>query len=118
MEAVQEEWIPDDNAEAMLKAVGYRFIVSESHWLRQLWDLLSAVLIIYSLILAPIDLAFRPYLRGSTTLFNIELFVDIFFLSDVLLNFFTTFIENGNEVPQLPSSLRHSRHSNMLRPVH
>ena len=41
VEAVQEEWIPDDNAEAMLKAVGYRFIVSESHWLRQLWDLLS-----------------------------------------------------------------------------
>ena len=77
------------------------FVISETNGFRQLWDLLSAVLILYSVALAPMDIAFRPYIEGSYELFVIEVFVDVFFLLDVLSNFFTTYFHNGNEVRSL-----------------
>lgn len=100
IEHAMSGWINDADAIAPFEARA-KFVVSEAHALRQLWDLVSAVLILYSLVLAPMDLAFRPFLEGSPALFGLEVFMDVFFLADVILNFFTTYIENGNEVRSL-----------------
>ena len=76
-------------------------LISETHWARQGWDLVSAALIIISLVQAPLDLGFASFLEGNTALFVFEMFTDVFFCSDVLLNFFTTYVANGNEVRSL-----------------
>lgn len=78
-----------------------RCLISEAHAARQLWDLLSAILILLSLVLAPLDLGFRSFVSTNQGLFGLEVFTDVFFLADVVLNFFTTYIDHGNEVRSL-----------------
>ena len=172
-----------DVADSLPSQQHSRFVISETHAARQLWDLVSAVLILYSLVVAPIDLAFRSYLHESAgtaatprthvslashnlpraelrhamppchttphltrsllsiphlrcrgmlcyaaprratprhamprrtmpchallaVLTGLEIATDTFFLLDVVLNCFTTYIDNGNEVWDLRRILR------------
>lgn len=77
-----------------------RLVMSESSTARQLWDVISAILIFYSIVIAPLDLAFGEMIRDRLdTISGIEIFVDSFFVADIALNFFTSYIDvHGNEV--------------------
>ena len=88
--------ILDDVPELVLPAAATRRLGIRNTTARTCYFLCAIVsftllsLAIDSLVLAPMDLAFRPYLAGSTPLFLLEVFMDSFFLLDVVLNFFTT----------------------------
>ena len=77
-----------------------RLVMSESSTARQLWDVISAILIFYSIVIAPLDLAFGEMIRDRLdTISGIEIFVDSFFVADIALNFFTSYMDvHGNEV--------------------
>ena len=81
-----------------LRKEGSWCLIGEFHPARQTWDLVSSVLILISIIQAPLDIGFGAFIDDNRVLFAIDLFGDVFFLADVLLNFFTTYSDNGNEV--------------------
>ena len=81
-----------------LRKEGSPCLIGEFHPARQTWDLVSSVLILISIIQAPLDIGFSTFIDGNRLLFAVDIFGDVFFLADVLLNFFTTYSDNGNEV--------------------
>lgn len=61
------------------------------------WDLLTMLFALYNCVTVPLDFAFNSV--SSETLLVINTFFDCCFMLDVLLNFFTTYIDNnGDEV--------------------
>jgi hypothetical protein len=68
------------------------------------WDLLILILVLISCGLIPFQIAFRhaAYRLGSEIIY----FIDVFFLIDILLNFFTSYRHQGVEVIQKPRIAR------------
>jgi len=61
--------------------------------LRQVWDVVSAVLILYIAFCLPVFMSFEP--RISDTVLYFDLAVDLFFLLDIALSFMTGFYKDG-----------------------
>jgi len=61
--------------------------------LRQVWDVVSAVLILYIAFCLPVFMSFEP--RISDAVLYFDLAVDVFFLLDIALSFITGFYKDG-----------------------
>jgi voltage-gated potassium channel len=69
------------------------------------WDLLILALIIVSCLLIPFQIAFRHVTDWSGT--EIVYLIDIFFLIDIFLNFFTSYRHKGAEITDRKQSSGH-----------
>ena len=79
-------------------------LLDNAHWLilpnnpkKQIWDVFIMILLIYTAIFVPIKVSFDAL--NSTGMFVFDLFVDIFFLTDVVVSFFSIVEdERGNYI--------------------
>ena len=71
-------------------------IIRENSHFRIIWDFFVLVLIIANCILIPFHSAFlhKTYRTGSEIIY----FIDLIFLIDIFLNFFTSYRHRGTEV--------------------
>jgi len=60
---------------------------------RQGWDIMTAVLIIYIAFVLPVTMSFEP--QVSSAMLTWDIVLDVIFLIDIPLNFFTGFTEDG-----------------------
>ena len=58
-----------------------------------IWSLVMLTLLLYTSIVTPFVVAFVPYPPFTFTIW--ELFIDALFFSDIIINFFTPYYENG-----------------------
>lgn len=86
-------------------------IIKEQSKFRTIWDLLILVLIVVSIIIIPVQFAFKHdvTLLGSVAVYAI----DIFFLIDIFLNTKTSFRIAGVEVSERPFLFKHYYKSNL-----
>ena len=71
-------------------------VIRENSRFRFGWDLFILVLIIASCLLIPFQIAFRHVTDWSGT--EIVYLIDLFFLIDIVLNFFTSYRHKGTEI--------------------
>ena len=60
------------------------------------WEMVLCILILYSAITVPYILAFDDEAIHLSAFWFLELFVDVFFITDLVLNFFTTYYDIGS----------------------
>jgi hypothetical protein len=72
-----------------------KFIIYLNSWYRKLWDSLIFFIIIYTSIITPIYLSFW---EESILLKSIELLIEIIFVIDLFINFFTTYIDEEEAI--------------------
>ena len=60
---------------------------------KERWDLLIALLLIYTGFVVPIRIAF--YIFASPGFIVFELLIDLCFIADIILTFFTAYEKNG-----------------------
>lgn len=79
--------------------------IRENSRFRIIWDLFIMVLIIASCILIPFQIAFRhmAYRAGSEIIY----LIDLFFLIDIFLNFFTSYRHRGTEITDRKKAATH-----------
>lgn len=81
-------------------------IIRLSHPFRTRWDVLTMVLALYNGITLPVIVAFRP--DNDLGFLIVNLLIDFVFLTDIVLNFFTTYVdENKDEVYEHKKIIRH-----------
>jgi hypothetical protein len=68
-------------------------VILPTNKVKQWWDLLIIVLLLYTAIYIPIKVSFIE--ESYTAVFVFELLVDILFLTDVVLTFFTAFYKKN-----------------------
>lgn len=72
--------------------------VSCSGTFRQCWDLCSLIAVIYCTFMVPYDMTFDPPASAGVSS-AIDMSVEVFFMTEILLNFFTSYInEDGVEI--------------------
>lgn len=71
-------------------------ILPESRF-REIWNLIIGILLIYTAIVTPFALAFLN-LNVGDWLFDMEIVIDVFFMTDVAINFFTAYYNEDNEL--------------------
>ena len=71
-----------------------KWIVRISSSKRVRWDILIILLAIYNCFTLPLFLAFMPSILDSTIVRVLEITIDILFLTDIVINFRTTYIDN------------------------
>ena len=69
------------------------------------WDLFVLVLIIASCLLIPFQIAFQHVTNWSGT--EIVYLIDLFFLIDIVLNFFTSYRHKGAEITDRKKTAAH-----------
>jgi hyperpolarization activated cyclic nucleotide-gated potassium channel 2 len=72
------------------KILDFSFIFSPDGTFKMLWDILCMFLIFYEILIIPFQISFDVTLSAE-----FELFGDLVFLADILLNFNTGFYKNG-----------------------
>lgn len=60
---------------------------------KSLWDFCNLMLLIYSVFEIPYSLSFQPSSCSSSERENFNLFIDIFFMTDLVINFFTAYLD-------------------------
>ena len=75
--------------------LGHRFLIRISSRKRTAWDIFIVVLGIYNCFALPFYMAFMPEAVDDPFVSVIELLVDIVFILDVVVNFFTTYISSS-----------------------
>jgi len=68
-----------------------QFLLYPDQQFRIYWDFTMLMLIVYSAIAVPMDLAFEDENSSHGFSYFFSWFVDVFFIVDVVLNFFTAF---------------------------
>ena len=71
----------------------YKFIIDPKKRPKKIWDFIISLLIFYSVFMDPIRLTFREL--DNETYIYFDCIVDLFFLIDLILNFFIPFYEKG-----------------------
>jgi len=71
------------------------FIIFPNSNARRRWDILIILLVIFNVVMLPMEIGLDLDFTGSFR-YNIELFIDIIFALDIVLNFFTGFIDDNN----------------------
>ena len=75
------------------------YIIDSRKKPKRAWDMIIVVLAVYNTISSPLQIAFNQAYRAFSypkAGFFIELFVDIFFLVDMILGFLTNYIEESS----------------------
>lgn len=74
-------------------------VIKENSYLRNSWDLFVLILIVISCLVIPYQIAFKHSvsLYGSILIY----IIDIFFFTDIFLNFYTSYRSQGSEVTEL-----------------
>ena len=72
------------------------FVINHEGTFKLRWEMVLCVLILYSAITVPYLLAFEDEAIYMSFFWYLEIFVDIFFVTDLVLNFFTSYIDNSN----------------------
>jgi hypothetical protein len=62
---------------------------------KRLWDLIIALIILYSSIVTPYKIAF---IDGSDSLEILDIIFDVLFSIDVIINFFAAYVDNEDNV--------------------
>lgn len=63
--------------------------------LKRFWDLIIALIILYSSIVTPYKIAF---IDDSDSLEYLDIVFDVLFLFDVIINFFAAYVDNEDNV--------------------
>ena len=63
-------------------------MISPNSWFKLVWNMLILVLAIYTAVLLPIRLAFMDENNISKPMYVFDLFTDIVFILDIIINFF------------------------------
>jgi hypothetical protein len=72
------------------------------------WDLFLMLLAIWNALSIPFFIAWQPSYENSWSLFFINTLIDLIFCVDIVLNFFTSYIDiNGEEETDLKKIVRH-----------
>ena len=76
---------------------------------KSIWDLCNLVLLIYSVFEIPYSLSFQQSSCVDSEGDNVNLFIDAFFMTDVVLSFFTAYMdeESGVMEVQIPAIVSH-----------
>ena len=74
-----------------------KYIISHKNETKEVWDFFILVLAVYNSFLVPYQFSFKPYFLQSSADRLFTLAVDLIFLSDLILGFFTTFQNNKGE---------------------
>lgn len=79
--------------------------IRENSKFRIVWDLFILILIISSCILIPFQISFQNvvYRLGTVIIY----LVDLFFLIDIFLNFFTSYRSRGTEITDRKKTATH-----------
>jgi hypothetical protein len=72
-------------------------MISYKDFRKKRWDYLIMFLAIYNGFLIPYDFTFRPYFTQTDWFVIFSLFIDFVFVVDLILGFFTTFMDNKGE---------------------
>lgn len=70
-----------------------RYIISPDGYPKLMWDLLCMILIFYEIMSIPFKISFDTEISSE-----FDAFIDICFITDILLNFTTAYYENGVQV--------------------
>jgi len=79
--------------------------IRENSTLRTVWDFLIVILILVSCGLIPFQIAFQHVAHRAGT--EVLYLIDLFFLIDILLNFFTSYRYKGTEITDLKKTTNH-----------
>ena len=95
--AEKEEQLIDEEVDVVTKQeskIPEKYIVSYKNKTKLKWDYFVLVLAIWNAIVIPFDQAFEPYAlrEGSIVLLNFT--IDLVFLVDIILGFFTSVIDS------------------------
>ena len=78
-----------------------KYLMSYKHKGKEKWDVFVLILALQNSIAIPIDLTFQPEFMGTTVFQVFDNIIDAFFLMDMILMFFTSYLDKtGNEVFQ------------------
>ena len=69
-----------------------KYIISYDTEKKYTWDIFVVALAVLSGFLVPLELAFKPYFTQETWFITMNYFIDFLFLVDLILGFFTSFI--------------------------
>ena len=72
------------------------YILNPQSKLRMIWDIIMIVFVIYNVIILPMQIGLE--LEPDSTRYVIELFIDMYFACDILLNFFTGYFDDYNNI--------------------
>ena len=87
--------IPLVNTKEKLKLrIPKEYIISFKTKMKKRWDVMIMVLAIYNSFIIPYDIVFKPYFRDYWSFIGINYFIDIIFIFDLIVGFFTSFINN------------------------
>ncbi|ETV82945.1 hypothetical protein H257_04707 [Aphanomyces astaci] len=73
---------------------------------RRLWDVWTALNVVIVCTIMPLELAFDHYMEAQSWTEPLELFMDVYFVLDMLLSFRTGYIESG-EIVMDPKEVSH-----------
>ena len=79
------------------------FIIKHFHWLKLMWDGIIILLIIYTAIAMPFLMCFQIQ---SKYMNYFDIIIDVFFIIDIVLNFFTTYVDKKGEIVTSPKKIR------------
>ncbi|XRB04117.1 hyperpolarization activated cyclic nucleotide-gated potassium channel [Pycnococcus provasolii] len=99
---VDDDEVEMDDEERALKKqkIRHRFIINPSGTFRRCWDLFVLLLILYNALLMPYRLAFELENPGPVDMFDTV--ADIIFLTDLVLNTRTAYVNYENELVSNP----------------
>ena len=72
------------------------YIINHEGAFKVRWEMFLCILILYSAITVPYLLSFDDNVRHLSFFWFLEIFVDTFFVSDLLMNFFTSYWDHGS----------------------
>lgn len=96
---------PSESSNGATKAKKRAWIIRIGHPFRIKWDLFVMMLAAWNIFTTPYFIAFKPDSSDDTSLLVINTFIDCLFITDIYLNFRTTFYTSstGDEIFHLPS---------------
>ena len=64
--------------------------------LRSIWDVVMIIFVIYNVMVLPMAIGLE--LDKATWRIYLDYFIDLFFACDIVLNFFTGFVDSNNKL--------------------
>ena len=71
------------------------YVINHEGAFKVRWEMVLCILILYSAITVPYLLSFDDEVRTYTSFWYLEIAVDTFFITDLVLNFFTSYYDSG-----------------------
>lgn len=74
----------------------YKYTINPNVSYKIVWDLIVSLIVIYSIIMVPLQLSFSVATDGG--FYVVDWIVDVFFMIDIIVNFFTAYNDNRGTV--------------------